>query len=247
MYAFALLFILLVAGCAKNQTKETMTAKELGNKAASYIKTHQSASAIPYLEELISRFPEDANVGKYKILLAELHFKEENYTVAKELYNHFSEYYPSDKQAEYAKYKTILSAFNQTLPADCDQSYTEETIKQCKEYMANPTLTHYRTNIESILNRCNERLAEKEIYVFNFYLGRKQFEAAHSRLNYIKKAYAENKSLEPRLLYLEYKLASKEKNTEIAQQTFNRLHTQHPESRFTAMADSFKHNHSFML
>lgn len=247
MYAFALMLLLLLAGCAKNKTKETMTAPELEKKVSAYVKAHKQDSAIPYIEELIARFSDHRNISKYRILLAELHFKEANYSAAKDIYNHFSEFYPGDQKAEYAKYKTILSAFYQTLPADCDQSHTEETIKQCKEYLANSGLEQYRTDVTNILSSCNERLIEKEIYIFNFYLSRKQFDAARNRLKYLKTTHIDNKDLEARLLYLEYKLATKEKNAPVATNIFNTLHAQHPESPFTAMAESFKSRRSFIF
>jgi outer membrane assembly lipoprotein YfiO len=247
MYGLALLFVFLLAGCAKDKTKETMTAEELVKKATMHVNAQEQEDAIPYVKELIERFPDHAKISGYKMLLAELYFKEANYTAAKTIYSHFNEFYPSDKRAEYAKYKTILSAFYQTLPADCDQSYTEETIKECKEYLANKGLNNYRKDIENILTSCNERLTEKEIYVFNFYLGRKQFDAARNRLKYLKKTHAENKALEPRLLYLEYKLAAKEKNTTEATAAFNALHAQYPGSQFTTMADSLNNKRTFLF
>ena len=247
MYVLALLFALLLAGCAKDKTKDTMSADELSKKAHAYIKKNKQESAIPYLVELITRFPENPQVGKYKILLAELNFKESNYTVAKELYDNFSQFYPSDKHAEYAKYKTVLSSFYQMLPADCDQSYTEETIKQCKEYLANTALIKYRKDVEDILASSQERLAEKEIYVFNFYLSKKQFDAAQSRLKYLKTTFAANTVLEPRLLYLEYKLATKAKKAEEASASMEKLLKQYPESPFTGMAQALNNKQTFIF
>lgn len=247
MFVFALPFILLFAGCAKDKTKEQLKADELSQKALAHVKKHKQSSAIPYIEELVTRFPDHQNISKYRMLLAELHFKEGNYALAKELYENFCQFYPADKQAEYAKHKAILSSFYQALPSDCDQTYTEETVKQCNEYLANPALTKYRKDVQDILTSSQERLTEKEIYVFNFYLGRKQFDAARSRLKHIREKFAANKALEPRLLYLEYKLAAKEKKRNEALVCMNKLEKDYPSSAFTTMAHSLHNKQTFVF
>ncbi len=247
MYALALILALLVSGCAKHKTKDTMNAEELAKKAQAHIKNKKHENAIQYVTELVARYPDHPRAGKYKILLAELQFKAENYSAAKELYDNFSEFFPSDKHAEYARYKTILSSFFQTLPADCDQSYTEETVTLCKDYLSKDTLSKYRNDVEKILAQNQERLAEKEISVFNFYLGKKQFDAARSRLAYLKEKFSSDTTLEPRIVYLEYKLALREKKSDIALEHMNKLLTAYPESQFATMALHRNNKYSFTI
>ncbi len=241
MVMYGLLFglVLLTSGCAKEKTKDTMTRDELTRKAQSYIKQERYEDAIPYVAKLVTRFPDDANIAKYKILLAELHFKDAQYAGAKDIFESFTQYYPSDKRSEYAKYKTIVSSFYQTLPADRDQTYTEETVKLCGDYLSNLALQKYRTSIQDILKSCNERLLDKEIYVFNFYLSKKKFDAARGRIKQLKEKFvASNKTLEPRVLYLEYKLAMKEKKSEQAKLNLKKLMAEYPQSPFATMAQA---------
>ena len=224
-----------------------MSAEELSSKAQSYIKTKKTDDAIPFISELITRYPDHAKIGKYKILLAELQFKAKNYAGAKELYEHFSEYFPSDKHAEYARYKSILSAFYQTLPADCDQSYTDQTVKLCKDYLAQTQLKKYRTDVEKILAKNQERLAEKEMYIFDFYLGKKQFDAARARLAYLKDHYATLPNIAPRLAFLSYKLALKEKKQDEALIQLNELQQHFPESNYVQMAQNLNTKSTFIF
>ena len=246
-YAPFLVIALLLTGCAKHKTKDTMNADELAAKAHGYIKKKKHDDAIQYVGELISRYPDHPKVGKYKILLAELQFKAKNYSAAKELYDNFSEFFPSDKHAEYARYKTILSSFYQTLPADCDQSYTEETVKLCKDYLGKDSASKYRSDVEKILAQNQERLADKEVYVFDFYLRKQQFDAARSRLAYLKEKFGKQETLQPKIAYLEYKLALKEKKYDLADEHKNKLLASYPESRFAGMAEQLDNKYNFTV
>jgi len=224
-----------------------MNAEELATKAHAYIKNKRHDDAIQYVGELISRYPDHAKVGKYKILLAELQFKAKNYRAAKELYDNFSEFFPADKHAQYARYKTILSSFYQTLPADCDQSYTEETARLCKEYLSKSGASKYSKDVKKIFAQSQERLAEKEVYVFDFYLRKQQFDAARNRLAYLKEKFAHESTLEPRIAYLEYKLALKEKKYDVADQQKNKLLANYPTSRFAEMAVHLGNKYNFTV
>lgn len=246
-YALVVIATLLIAGCAKHKTKETMNAEELTTKAHAYIKNKRHDDAIQYVGELISRYPDHAKVGKYKILLAELQFKAKNYSAAKELYDNFSEFFPADKHAQYARYKTILSSFYQTLPADCDQSYTEETARLCKEYLAKSPTSKYSKDIEKIFAQSQERLAEKEVYVFDFYLRKQQFDAARSRLAYLKEKFGKEATLEPRIAYLEYKLALKEKKYDLADEHKNKILASYPNSRIAEMTVQLDNRYNFTV
>ena len=247
MYVLIVIFALLMGGCAKNKTKETMNAEELAHKAQAYIKAKKHDDAVPFIAELLARYPDHQKIGKYKILLAELQFKAGNYSQAKELYENFSEFFPADKYAEYARYKTILASFYQTLPADCDQSYTEETVKLCKDYLTNNTSSKYRSDVEKMLAQNQERLADKEIYIFNFYLGKKQFDAARTRLAFLKEKFAHIPNLEPRLAYLAYKLALKEKKKDEALLQMDILQNKYPGSPFISMAQNLSTKHTFIF
>jgi outer membrane assembly lipoprotein YfiO len=247
-YLFALGLALALAGCAKEQTKETMQADELAKKATSYADKKKYEEACSYLEELIARFPDNPNISNYKIMLAELYFKDEKFEPAQILYDHFNQFYPADKQAEYSKYRSILSKFYQTLKTDCDQSDTEDAIKLCDEYVQNTSFKKYRKEILDIQHTCESRLIDKEVYVFNFYVRDGKYDAARNRLKFLKDKYlANNPALEARLLFLECKLAQKEKDSTTVKQKLDALTTKYPESQFTQMAQGLNTRAPFIF
>ncbi|MFH0898500.1 MAG: outer membrane protein assembly factor BamD [bacterium] len=233
--------LLLLASCAKKTTKskEEMGFDELKKNALVGLEQKKYDRAAEYLEKIVSKFPEHPDTPQHKLTLADTYFKMENYPSAERLYSHYSNYYPSDLKAEYAQYKAIRAQFYQTLRTDCDQTSTEQTISLCKRYRENPTFTKYGKDVQEIQNTCEHKLINKEIYVYNFYLKHKEYAAAQGRLNYLKDNYlTQKKSLEPRVLYLECKLAQKQKKATILEEKLEQLVSKYPKSQYTRMAQS---------
>lgn len=232
-----IMFLAILGGCSKQKTRENMDAKELSENAVELSKKKKYENAIAFLEELVRRFPDHANLASHKILLAEMYFKNKQYAASQEVFEHYNQFYPSDKQAEYSKYKSLLSMHYQTLSHDCDQSATEETIRLCDEYLNNPIYKDYRKDALDIKRTCQNKLIDKEVYVFNFYTKHENYDAAHKRLAHLKEKYLNNNpSLEARLLYLECKLAQREKKKDRLKENLNILFKKYPESQFTQMA-----------
>ena len=232
----ALLFTL--PHCAKEDKNiENMSFDELKQKTLSSIEQKQKDLAIECLEKLVAQHPDNENIAEYKLMLADQYFENGNLPSAYQMYDHFTEFYPSDQKAEYANYRSILSKFYQTLKFDCDQSDTENTIKLCKNYNSNNLNKTYKSDVLDIQHTCERKLIDKEIYVYNFYLKKGNFEAAQNRLDYLKVNFLpENPSLEARLLFLESKLAHKQKNKNLEKEKIDILANKYPESQFTKMA-----------
>ncbi len=246
--ALLLCAIITVAGCAKQKTKDEMNFEELRKKAFVHLEKKQRDEAAGYLEQIIAKHQDRSDIGKYKLLLAEVYFKAGKYPSAFELYDHYNQFYPSDARAEYAKYRSILSKFYQTLRSDCDQSQTEDTVKLCSDYLENPVYQKYANDVSDITKTCEHKLVDKEVYVFNFYLKQGEYEAANGRLKHLREAYmSKNQALEARLLYLESQLAKKQKNLALVKENIDKLNTQYPESQFTAMTQSLVSKQSFLF
>lgn len=240
--------LVLLCSCAKEKRRDQMNAQELYTQASDYSDRKKCSDAIACYEQLIARFPDDANIAEHKMALAELYFKDGRHASAQQLYDNFCQFYPADARAEYAKYRSIMSMFYQTLRSDCDQTETTETIRLCQEYLENKAFGSYRIDVQDIKISCQNRLLDKEIYVFNFYLKKHNFDAARSRLKDIKEKYADLYTHhKARIMYLECKLAHKEKNRTIEQEITSKLLQEHPTSHFTQMAQGLSRKDNFVF
>jgi len=233
------LILLGLGGCAKKEDTKSheKSFAQLSHEALESIKAEKRTQAISHLEQLMLRYPDTPDIAKYKILLAEQYFKTERYASAQELYDHFQHFYPADDRAEYAKYKSILAMYNQTLHRDCDQSETERAIRLCHEYLQNLNFKQYQKDVFDIQNTCEQKLIDKEIYVYNFYLKRGECDAARNRLKHLTNRFLEkHEELGPRLLYLECKLAKREKDNDVMNTNLTALLNKYPDSQYTQMA-----------
>jgi len=234
-----LVLAILISGCAKQKKKEDMAFNDLKSRATAYMDKKRYDDAAEYFEQIVSQHPDHPDIAAYKLVLAGLYFKLGKYPAAYEMYEHFNQFYPASSKAEYAKYRAVLAKYYQTLKMDCDQTETEEATRLCQEYLNNTDYRKYRTDVVDIQKTCEHKLVDKEVYVFNFYLRQGKYDAAEKRLETLRKTYlASNNALDARLLYLESKLAKKQKNKTLLTKNIEKLATKYPESQFTLMAQS---------
>jgi len=240
------ILVAIAGGCSKHQKKpEDMGFAELKERALASIENKKDDNAIIYLERLVAEHPENQDIFEYKFMLADLYLKVGRLNAAYKLYKNYTRLYPSESRAEEAHYKSILSKFYQTLKIskDCDDSDTQTTLKQCSAYISNNLYSKYRNDVRDIQYTCERRLVDKEVYVFNTYLRRKKFQSAQNRIDYLKKNFLEKlPSLEAQILYLEGKLAYRQKNQDLVKKKIETLFDKYPESRFTKMAHSMVSN-----
>ncbi|MFH1461459.1 MAG: outer membrane protein assembly factor BamD [bacterium] len=243
------LLLIVLPQCAKEDKKpQDLTFNELKQQTLSALKENKHKNAIKPLEALVAQHSERQDLGKYKLLLADSYFNTGELVSAYQMYEHFTDFYPSDKNSEYAAYQAIKSKFYQTLRIDCDQSETEQTINLCKKYLKNTLNNKYQKDVEDIQRTCERKLIDKEVYVYNFYLRKGKFKSAKNRLAYLKDNFLDKDSeLNPRILFLEAKLAQKEKNDSSLTEKIEELMEQYPESHFTRMAQGLTTKNKFIF
>lgn len=237
------IFAVFLFGCGKREKLiEDMNFKELAAKSEEALERKKTDAAIPYLERLVAQFPEHQHAAEYKLQLADLYLKAGNHESAFVLYENFSNLYPCHVQAEYAHYKQILAKFYQTLKLHeaCDATLAEQAVDLCKNYLKNDQFIAHRQDVNDIVTTCQNRLLDKEVYIFSAYLRRGKYNSAKTRLAHLKEKYGkDNKDLEPRLMFLECKLAHKVNDKKGEEKLFNDLVEQYPDSQFTQMAQGF--------
>ncbi|MCK4517836.1 outer membrane protein assembly factor BamD [Candidatus Babeliales bacterium] len=237
---FLPLALFLLAGCSKrSKDPNDMSFDELKTQALSAVDRKKNDIAIGYLEQLVAQFPENQDIFEYKFMLADFYMKTGRLEEAYKMYKHYTKFYPSEDRAEDAHYKSILAKFYQTMKVSrsCDDTDAQQTMKRCKDYMANATYSKYRNDIKDIQYTCEARLIDKEVYVFNTYLRRGKVQSAKNRVDYLRTVFLpSNPSLEAQILYLESKLAQKQENKDGLKEKVETLFSKHPDSQYTKMA-----------
>jgi len=212
------------------KTISKMSYDDLIAMAEKQLAAGQKESAIKYYEKALPRCTDMTELKKLTLSLADLHFDSGDLEKAGKLYIEFGNLYPGDSKAEYVDYKAILSNFYLTLDTDRDQSFTQKTLTLAEKFLDRELYAEFASDVTGIRNKCCEKLVEYEIHVFNHYLTRGSFKSAQNRINYIKKEFLEKlPGIEPRLLTLECKLATRENNLVLAKQKREDLGKRFPE------------------
>ncbi|MDP3788437.1 MAG: outer membrane protein assembly factor BamD [Candidatus Chromulinivorax sp.] len=158
-----------------------------------YTQTHKMDGAfmVDLLERLIALSDNHAGVKQYKLQLADKHYELHHIEKAAACYEDFGVMYPGSDEAEYVLYKAVVCMFELALDADRDQTNTKKTIVLIKEFLKRAKKQELIDEANSILQKCQNRLYDHEVYVFNFYTKKKNFVAAQMRLDYIAKSFTE--------------------------------------------------------
>jgi outer membrane protein assembly factor BamD (BamD/ComL family) len=249
LYLGLLSVVLLGAtGCMeKKQTKEVLRERK-SNGMAELLRKRESAIAMKnkdleaaVLEQLIIQYADNENSKNWRFELGKMYEEMEEYALAYRVYRDYTKLYPSDLNTEAAAFLAINAKYNQTVKMrqECDGSEALKTIKLCKSYLNQPFFQTHQGAVQDIQKTCENRLVNKDVYVFNTYLMQGKLASAKARLDTIKEKYKEAPAdVQSQCLFLEYKLAKAENNNQLAKTIHTTLQEQFPNSTAEKMASS---------
>lgn len=158
-----------------------------------------------------------------------------NLVEAQYKYRDFINRYPGSELADYAMLQIANVSFEQMERPDRDQTKTREAVEKFRDMItAYPSSTH-RPDAEARLQQALDRLAKHEHIVARFYMKRRNFGAAISRLNGIVDTYPGYAERDATFYDLGQALESMGRNGE-ARLYFERVVAEFPESDFAARA-----------
>ncbi|MGZ3696092.1 MAG: outer membrane protein assembly factor BamD [Bdellovibrionota bacterium] len=184
--------------------------------------------AVERFRILKSRYPYSKYAALATLKIGDTHFKDEAFLEAAAAYKIFRDLYPKHELASYALFRIGESFYNQmpsTTDRDLDpaQSAIDAYSHLISEYPAAPQ----RAEAEKRIVELRGKLAEKEVYVGDFYFKRELYEAAAGRYRYLLDQFPDSGNNEKSL----YRLAfSYERMGEYAKadQAMSRLEKEFP-------------------
>lgn len=179
---FYFLFCLTVISCSSADKKDTETAEAYFTRAQELEKDDRFEEAIRKYNDVKNKFPYSKLAIQAELAIADAHFKQESYPEAQAAYASFRELHPKHTQIAYVIYRTGLSVFNQ-LPETIDRDLTlaNQAIIIFDEIIKNYSATEYVTDAEKKKEDCLKKLAEKEVYIANFYYKKGHYDSAYKR------------------------------------------------------------------
>ncbi len=190
-------------GCSSKKT----TAKKVDNPGVLYVegvdlmKKKKYDDAIKKFNAVRENYPFDPIADVAMVKLADTYFEKKEYLYASGVYADFVTAHPDDENVPYALWRLGTCFEKLSLTIDRDQSYTLKAIERFT-YLKNryPTSQYAREADEHVV-LLTQKLADRELYVGDYYYRTGRYNAAATRLEYFLSKYPGAKGTD-RVLFL---------------------------------------------
>jgi outer membrane protein assembly factor BamD len=203
---FAVMFLVtFFSGCS------AVTIDNDSPPEAQYAEGERLLNKDRYLEAverfriLKSRYPYSKYAALATLRIGDTHFAEEAFLESAAAYKVFRDLYPKHEKTPYAIFRMGESHYN-TLPStdDRDLDSAQMAIDAYTMLMKDFPNSEYEKEAEKRIAELRTRLAEKEIYVGDFYFKRELYQAAANRYSYLLLNYPEQGKSEENIYKLAY-------------------------------------------
>jgi len=193
---------LLVASCASKTGKKTEDPGDLYVNGVNFVKIKKYDKAIDNFNQIRENFPFDPLALVATVKLADVYFEQKKYLLATGIYEEFFKIHPEDENIPY-----VLSRLGEcyeilSLTIDRDQNYTLKGIERYTYLKNRYPASTYAQAVDVKLSKLIQKLADRELYVGEFYYRTFQYNAAILRLGYFLKKYPDAKGRDLALYYL---------------------------------------------
>lgn len=191
--AGAVLTIALLCACAtttKDEEEELPSAESYYQHGEETLKGKSSflffhdvdyAKAIEYFQEVIDNYPYSDYAVLAELQIGDIHFERGEYEEASSYYHDFVELHPNHPKVSYALYRNGLCSYNQMRDVERDQAPTREAVAQFKALLERYPNSEMAGDAASRLIECQNRLAEQDITIGDYYFQQHGWYAAARR------------------------------------------------------------------
>lgn len=192
---FLSLFVLLnlfifLSGCASEE-KNLDTPEGMFAHAKEFDDAERFDLAIQKYSDVRNKFPYSTLATDAELAVADVYYKKETFQEAQLSYQNFRDLHPKHPRIDYVIYKTAMSYYMQ-LPdtIDRDLSSGADAIYHFSEIIKLFPKSEYAKEALENRNDTFKRLAEKELYIADFYMKQKSYLAALRRYEGMLRKYS---------------------------------------------------------
>lgn len=219
-----------IVGCSSSDKFDTSTPEGAFKQAEEFEKDERYEEAAARYTDVKNKFPYSKLATQAELKLADVQYKREAYIEAQSAYQLFKEFHPKHPQADYVTFRLAMSYFNQ-LPSSIDRDLTvaEKAILYFDEVLGTYGSSSHAEEARKKRTEALKMLAQKELYIANFYAKRKKFDSAVKRYETVLKNYP-NLGLDAEALLGAARSAIKAGEKDRGNQHLKTLHSQFPNS-----------------
>lgn len=150
--------------------------------------------AIEKLQTIKNKHPYSKQATEAQLRIADVYFLQDNYAEAAATYEAFRDLHPKHPKINYANYRVALSHFSD-IPGNHARDLTPANRAEVafEEYLYKYPKDEFTDEAKKKLAETRAILAEKEMYIADFYYKREAWDAARGRYQKIASQYAETR------------------------------------------------------
>jgi len=193
---------LLLCSCASKTPKQVGKPGDLYVEGVNLLKDKKYDKAIQKFSFIRENYPFDPMALIATVKLGDVYFAQKEYILAIGVYEDFFKSHPEDENIPYVLSRLGECYDKTALSIDRDQSYILKSIERLT-YLKNryPASIHTKESAPR-LAKMLQKLADRELYVGEFYYRTDQYNASIMRLEYMLKKYPNAAGVDKALYYL---------------------------------------------
>jgi len=182
---------LLLSGCALFGDSRRMekTAEQLAAEGASAFMREDYKDAVKAYTDLRDWYPFSRYAILAELKIADAHFHLEEYEQAVAAYEQFEKMHPRNEAVPYVINQVGMCWFNRIDTVDRDITPAKNALAQFKRVTEQFPDSEYAQKAQDLIPVCIDKIAGHELYVAQFYMKTKQYQAALKRFEYIVEFY----------------------------------------------------------
>jgi outer membrane protein assembly factor BamD len=218
------LTLLLASGCAwlKPTPTAILPADELYKLGEESLDKRLYEEARQNFKKIYERYPDSAFAPRARFLMGEAYYREAEFNKAIKEFETFLSFYPRHQIADLVQYRLAMAYYDQIKPIEQDQSVTTKALEQFKKLLKEYPESRYATDALAKIDICRGRLAQKEVWVANWYFSQGNPSAARQRLELVLRDYPRTLVI-PETLWLLAEVNAREGKTREAAELLQRL------------------------
>lgn len=233
---YLLLCLLLLNGCGGSLLNlSEKTPEELLKDGIIYTRAENYIDAKTSLNKLIEDFPDSPEKVTASLLIAEVHYKNDQFAESKFMFKSFLELYPAHRLADRAFFFMAMSDYKLMDLETRDQTSAQNAIEEFEKFIKTYPKSKYLPLAETKRTQCLESLARNQMEIGKFYFRTSAFHSAITRFQQLMSTYPDQPFIDE-VLFLLGESFYNEQNFEKAKQKYQELIHKFPRSEFVQEA-----------
>lgn len=231
------LSLTLVIGCATGQKlSDEESAKKAYDRAMTLKKNMHYDLAVEKFNYVKNTFPLTQWATKAELEIGEVHFGNDDFVEAIGAYELFQELHPNHPEIPYVRHRIGISHFK-LIPRTIDRDLTpaRKAVATFQSLIQDFPQSPHVEEAKKMIATCEGKLAEKELYIAEFYLKRDMTHPAKRRLKDLIETYPGTEAGERGYIVLATTLLDEGEGGQ-ARTYLNKFLKQYPSSQFESEA-----------